>query len=112
MPEKTTFDKSSANTDDIERVKADVCVDTLMQQNKHLNNIARQEHRAVKRVTRPMLGYMSFWSNKIFITGIETMRMLRKGQMDCPGTLTVSAVNQFYSLSARLYYCDKTFKVD
>jgi hypothetical protein len=31
-----------------------------------------------------MLGFKSFWSARIIIAGIETMHMIRKGQMDCP----------------------------
>jgi hypothetical protein len=34
------------------------------------------------------------------MTGIETMHMIRKGQMDCPEGKTMSAANQFYSLAA------------
>ena len=34
----------------------DACVDILMRQNKYLNNLVEQDHRAVKRVTQPMLG--------------------------------------------------------
>src|SRR5665811_357999 len=84
VPEKITIDKSGANTTAIESVKADACVDILMRQNKYLNNIVEQDHRAIKRITRPMLGFKSFWSARIIIAGIETMHMLRKGQMDCP----------------------------
>ena len=55
-----------------------------MCQNKYLNNIVEQDHRAVKRITRPTLGFKSFWSARILVAGIETMHMIRKGQMDCP----------------------------
>jgi len=51
VPEKITIDKSSANTAAIENVKADAYVDILMRQNKYLNNIIEQDHRAVKRIT-------------------------------------------------------------
>ena len=60
VPEKITIDKSGANTAAIESVKADACVDILMRQNKYLNNIVEQDHRGVKRVTQPMLGFKSF----------------------------------------------------
>ena len=100
VPEKITIDKSGANTAAIESVKADACVDILMRQNKYLNNIVEQDHRTIKRITRPMLGFKSFWSARIIIAGIETMHMIRKGQLDCPGSQTMSAANQFYSLAA------------
>ena len=99
-PEKITIDKSGANTAAIESVKADACVDILMRQNKYLNNMVEQDHRAVKRVTQPMLGLKSFWSARILIGGIEKMHMIRKGQMHRPAGSTVSAADQFYSLAA------------
>ena len=71
-----------------------------MRQNKYLKNIVEQDHRAIKRITRPMLGLKSFWSARILIAGIETMHMIRKGQLDCPNGETVSAANQFYCLAA------------
>ncbi len=52
------------------------------------------------RVTQPMLGFKSFWSARILIAGVETMHMIRKGQMDCPELKTMSAANQFYSLAS------------
>ena len=99
VPEKITIDKSGANTAAIESVKADGCVDILMRQNKYLNNIVEQDHRAIKRVTRPMLGFKSFWSARIVIAGIETMHMIRKGQLNCPAGSTASAAVQFYGLA-------------
>ena len=100
VPEKLTIDKSGANTAAIESLKVDAFVDILMCQNKYLNNIIEQDHRAVKRVTQPMLGFKSFWSVRILIGGIETMHMIRKGQMDRPAGSTVSAADRFYSLAA------------
>jgi len=60
LPEKITIDKSGANTAAIESVKADACVDILKRQCKYLNNIVEEDHRAIKRITRPMLGFKSF----------------------------------------------------
>ena len=99
VPEKITIDKSGANTAAIESVKADACVDIVISQNKYLNNIALQDHRAIKRITRPMLGFKSFWSARIIIAGIETMHMIRKGQLGCPEGQTMSAAQQFHSLA-------------
>ncbi|UUZ62792.1 IS6 family transposase [Polaromonas sp. P1-6] len=99
LPEKITIDKSGANTAAIESVKADACVGILLRQCKYLNNIVEQDHRAIKRITRPMLGFKSFWSARIIIAGIETMHMIRKGQADCPNGSTMSAAQQFYSLA-------------
>ena len=64
MPEKTTIDKSGANTAAIESVKADACVDILMRQNKYLNNIVEQDRRAIKRITPPMMASNHFGSRE------------------------------------------------
>ena len=49
LPEKITIDKSDANMAVIENVKTDASVENLMRQNKYLNNIVEQDHRAVKK---------------------------------------------------------------
>jgi len=41
-----------------------------------------QDHRGVKRVTRPMLGFKSFDAAQYTLTGVELMHMLRKGQLE------------------------------
>jgi len=53
----------------------------------------------VKRVTAPMLGFKSFWSAKRLIARIETMHMIKKGQLHCPGGQVMSTADQFYSLA-------------
>ena len=100
VPEKITIDKSGANAAAIESVKTDACLDIELRQSKYLNNTVEQDHRAVKRITRPMMGFKSFWSARIIIAGIETMHMIKKGPMNCPDGQTMSAANQFYSLAA------------
>ncbi|MBG6073785.1 transposase-like protein [Polaromonas sp. CG_9.7] len=53
----------------------------IVRQVKYLNNIVEQDHRAIKRVTRPMLNFKSFRSAKNVLAGIELMHMIRKGQL-------------------------------
>jgi hypothetical protein len=65
---------------------------------KYLNNIIEQDHRAVKRVTRPMLGFKSFRSAAATLSGIELMHMIRKGQLRTTGKLRPA--QQFYALAA------------
>ena len=48
---------------------------------KYLNNIVEQDHRNVKRLTRPGLGFGSFWTAQRTIAGYEAMAMIRKGQV-------------------------------
>ena len=42
--------------------------------------IEEQNHRAIKRVTKPMLNFTSFHSAASVIAGIELMHMISKGQ--------------------------------
>ena len=46
-----------------------------------LNNLIEQDHRAVKRITRPMLGFKTFRCARTLLAGIEVMHMIRKGQL-------------------------------
>ena len=62
VPEKITIDKSGANKAAIERVKADAYFGILIRQCKYLNNIVEQDHWAIKRITRAIFGFKSFWS--------------------------------------------------
>ena len=59
-PEKITIDQSGANTAAIQRVRADSGADIEIRQIKYLNNIVEQDHRAIKRIVRPMLGSRAF----------------------------------------------------
>jgi putative transposase len=67
----------------------------------YLNNIVEQDHRAVKRVTRPMLGFKSFDAAHDTLVGIELMHMLKKRQLvveEAENALTTA--EQFYALAA------------
>jgi transposase-like protein len=56
--------------------------------------------RAVKRITRPMLGFKSFDAAQATLVGIELMHMLRKGQLADGVEQELTAAEQFYSLAA------------
>ena len=99
VSEKITIDKSGANTAAIEGIRADSGADIEMRQIKYLNNIVEQDHRAIKRVVRPMLGFKTFRCARAHIAGIETMHMIRKGQLDATEGQASSAASQFYSLA-------------
>ena len=60
VPEKITLDKSGANTTAIVSTQADSGLPIKMRRSRYLNNLVEQDHRAVKRITRPMLGIESF----------------------------------------------------
>ena len=72
-----------------------------LRQSKYLNNLVEQDHRAVKRRTRPMLGFKEFHSAAKIIAGIETMHMIKKGQLSCHQGLVMSDADRFYSLAVR-----------
>ena len=56
LPEKITIDKSGANKAVIHSVNVDACLEIELRQSKYLNNTIEQDHRAVKRITNPMMG--------------------------------------------------------
>ena len=100
VPEKITIDKSGANTAAVNGLINDSGLAIELRQSKYLNNLVEQDHRAVKRRIRPMLGFKEFRSAAKIIAGIETMHMIKKGQLHCPAGQALSAANQFYSLAA------------
>ena len=99
-PEKTTIDKSKTNTAAIEHYNAAHEASIAIRQNKYLNNLVEQDHRAIKHLTRSMLGFRSLWTAQHTLAGIEVMHMLKKGQMAGDGEQTPSASELFYSLAA------------
>ncbi|SMP80933.1 Transposase (or an inactivated derivative) [Noviherbaspirillum suwonense] len=100
LPDKVTIDKSGANTAAVKHIQADTGAPSELRQVKYLNNIVEQDHRAIKRIIRPMLGFQSFRYARILLAGIETMHMIKKGQLDCLDKQVASAADQFYSLAA------------
>ncbi|MCP5135127.1 MAG: IS6 family transposase [Gammaproteobacteria bacterium] len=100
LPDQVTIDKSGANTAAIEALKEDTGHTIEIRQNKYLNNVVEQDHRAVKRLVRPMLGFQSFRSARVTLQGIELMHMIKKGQMITVDGRNFSAAEQFYSLAA------------
>ncbi|WP_198383371.1 DDE-type integrase/transposase/recombinase [Roseomonas sp. KE2513] len=50
-------------------------------QRKYLNHIVQQEHRRVKRLVRPGLGFGSFRTARRSLAGDEAMATIRKGQI-------------------------------
>lgn len=51
-----------------------------IRQSAYLNNRIEQDHRAIKRRVRPMLGFKSGASARIILGGIEMVHMMRKQQ--------------------------------
>ena len=100
VPEKITIDGSAANEAAIKSYNEEHGTAIVIRKTKYLNNIVEQDHRAVKRVTRPMLGFKAFDAAQATLTGIELMHMLRKGQLEGGREQGRSAAEQFYALAA------------
>ena len=96
-PEKITIDKSGANKAAIDSHNSDHEADIEIRQIKYLNNLVERDHRATKRLTRPMLRFKSFPSAAVTLASIELMHMIRKGQLRTTGEMCPAW--QFYSLA-------------
>ena len=100
LPEKITIDQSGSNTAAIKHYNKIHKTAIIIRHSKYLNNIVEQDHRAVKRVVRPMLGFKSFWAARCTIAGIEVMHALRKGQLAITESMAQTPAEQFYALAA------------
>src|SRR5262245_10453622 len=101
VPEKITIDGSAADEAAIKRYNEEHGTYIRIRQVKYLNNIVEQDHRGVKRVTRPMLGFKSFNAAQCTLVGIELMPILKKGQLAGEeGVEGLTPAGQFYALSA------------
>ena len=101
LPETITIDGSDANEAAIKGYNEAYGTTIRIRQVKYLNNIVEQDHRGVKRVTRPMLGFKSFAAAQDTLVGIELMHMIKKKQMVLEaGDEGLTAAELFYSLAA------------
>ena len=101
LPETMTIDGSDANEAAIKSYNQEHGTTIAIRQVKYLNNIVEQDHRGVKRVTRPMLGFKSFEAAQDTLVGIALMHMIKKRQMRVEaGDEGLTAAELFYSLAA------------
>lgn len=100
-PDKVTVDKSGSNKAALDSFNKDVSKEQEIEirQIKYLNNIVEQDHRFIKKRTRPMLGFKNFQSAKATLSGIENIRMIQKGQI-IGQTPSQSAFSNFTALMA------------
>jgi IS6 family transposase len=84
QPRVITTDKYAATEVAIYELIYDgsISVKTTLRKVKYLNNIIEQDHRFIKRKVKPMLGFNSLETAEKTICGIETMHMIRKGQVE------------------------------
>ena len=102
LPSRIVIDKSGANLAGLERLNIGLKFSWTKQRIeilrvKYLNNIAEQDHRFIKKITRPTLGFKTFHSVVATLAGIEVAHMIRKKQFQTSHT---SPFKQFASLAA------------
>jgi transposase, IS6 family len=93
IPRVITVDKNPAYPPAINELKNDRILpqNLSLRQTKYLNNIIEQDHRSIKRIVNPMLGFQSFQSANKTLKGIEAMNMIKKGQIK---NLNYSVLNE------------------
>jgi putative transposase len=101
LPEKITVDKSGSNKCSLGYFNAELEKEDQFEirQVKYLNNIVEQDHRFIKKRTKPMLGFKNFYSARETISGIENIRIIQKGQIQGQKP-NQSAFNNFVELMA------------
>ena len=102
VPDRVVIDKSGANLAGLQAVNVILKFTAggrtiKIRQVKYLNNILEQDHRFIKRITGPMMGFKAFHSAAATIAGIEAAHMIRKGQIPANGA---TAFQTFAALAA------------
>jgi IS6 family transposase len=82
-PRVITVDKNAAYPKAFNEMKATSAVPTAceLRQSKYLNNLVEQDHRFIKRLVKPGMGFFSFQTAWRTLQGYEVMHMIKKGQM-------------------------------
>lgn len=104
LPERVVIDKSGANLAGLQAVNVILKFTgdgrTIeIRQVKYLNNILEQDHRFIKRITGPMMGFKAFHSTAATIAGIEAAHMIRKGRIAANGA---TALQTLAALAAKV----------
>ena len=99
MPRVINVDKNAAYPPAIDDLKAEeqLPATTELRQVKYLNNLVEQDHRFIKGLTKPGMGFGSFNSARRTLRGMEAMNMLRKGQVTSVDKGDVRAQIEFLS---------------
>ena len=82
-PRVINVDKNAAYPKAIDELKAAGVLPqhVELRQVKYLNNLIEQDHRFIKRLTKPGMGFFSFETAWRTLQGYEVMNMIRKGQI-------------------------------
>jgi putative transposase len=108
-PERIVIDGSQTNREAIlscdtidrfeDRTRSDL-KPIRIRQCAYLNNRIKQDHRAVKRRVRPMLGFKSTTTARVISGEIEMVHMMRKQQAKYACNRPLTLVEQFNRLAA------------
>jgi IS6 family transposase len=82
-PRVITVDKNAAYPKAFSEMKASGSIPASceLRQSKYLNNLVEQDHRFIKRLVKPGLGFFSFETATKTLQGYEVINMMRKGQL-------------------------------
>jgi transposase, IS6 family len=82
-PRVITVDKNAAYPKAFKELQAKETIPDSceLRQVKYLNNIVEQDHRFIKRLVKPGMGFFSLETAWRTLQGYEAVNMLRKGQM-------------------------------
>ena len=82
-PRVINVDKNAAYPKAFNELKAEGRIPNSceLRQVKYLNNLIEQDHRFIKRLTKPGMGFFSFETAWRTLQGFEVMNMIRKGQV-------------------------------
>jgi len=101
LPYRVVIDKSGTNEAGLQNINIQLflagwvyLIEIL--QVKYLNNRIEQDHRFIKKLTKPMLGFKAFYSAQATLAGIEVAHMIRKNQLSQHG---IPAYQQFMALA-------------
>ncbi len=83
VPRVITVDKNAAYPRAIADLKAAATLPehVELRQVKYLNNLIEQDHRFIKRLVKPGMGFFSCETAARTLQGYEVMNMIRKGQV-------------------------------
>jgi len=98
-PNLINIDKSGANIAAIKQYNLDAGSRIKIRQCKYLNNVVEQDHRLIKRITKPMLGFKNFFCAQRALAGIELVRMIKKCQVRNQAGTSKTPAELFYGLA-------------
>ena len=96
-PRVINVDKNAAYPKAIAELKASGVLPEAVElrQVKYLNNLIEQDHRFIKRLVKPGMGFFSFETAGRTLQGYEVMNMIRKGQVRGVGKGDISGQVSF-----------------